>query len=99
MAAIFAARFFSSATQLSMARALATMSGNEVVPGFTCESRWGSGFRQLALFEIAKMPSPEGPAQDFESQRAALQFSGSGSLVPDAVASTKMLWPLAGLLL
>ena len=86
--AIFAERFFSSATQLSTAKALATIKGSEVGPGFVRPSKWGSGFFQLARFDTAKIPSPLGPAHDLESQSAVLQVSGNGIRVPEAVAST-----------
>ena len=87
IAAIFAARFFSSATQLSIANALATIKGSEVGPGFIRPSRWGSGFFQSAPFETANTPIPLGPAQLVESQSAVLQFSGNAIRVPDVVAS------------
>ena len=88
--AIFAARFFSSATQLSIANALATINGSDVGPGFIRPSRWGSGFFQFEFLATAKIPRPLGPAQEVESHRAVLQFSGNLIRVPDAVASTKI---------
>ncbi|CAB4896831.1 unannotated protein [freshwater metagenome] len=78
---------FSSATQLSIASALATINAREALPGTTFPSLWGRGLRHCAPVRRPNIPMPAGPAHARDSQSAVDQFSGSEIRVPELVAS------------